>query len=161
MPFPALAADRPVAPPPRTVHPTRANAPMNLLHRSTVTLGACCGFFALTLAHASHAAAPAAAPTKPGSTPAATAKPGPSPVAPAIAALVKEYQTSFKEKKGEGLREKCDYFASDKPDGVTPDVILAALDKPIPGAADSRAEAYVKWQLLSGIPGKFPDELKA
>src|SRR4051812_21118948 len=131
---------------------------MNLLHRSAVTFGVCC-CFALAGANPARGAAPAAAPAKPAPTPAA--KPGPSPVAPAITALVKEYQTSLKEKNGEGLREKCDYFASDKPDGVTPDVILAALDKPIPGAADPRAEAYVKWQLLSGIPGKLPDELKA
>jgi hypothetical protein len=131
---------------------------MNLLHRSAVTFGVCC-FVAWS--GVTRAAAPAAAPVKPGSTAAAPAKPGASPVAPAITALVKEYQTSLKEKNGEGLREKCDYFTSaEKPEGVTPEAIVAALEKPIPGAADARAEAYVKWQLLSGIPGKFPDELK-
>ena len=132
---------------------------MNLLHRSAVTLGVSC-FFAIATT-ATRAAAPAAAPTKPGaSTPAG--KPGASPVAPAITALVKEYQTSLKEKKGEGLREKSDYFSTgEKPEGLTPEVILAALEKPIPGATDARAEAYVKWQLLSGLDGKFPDALKA
>jgi len=131
---------------------------MNLLHRSAVTLGVSC-FFAIAATAAPAAAAPAAAPTKPGaSTPAG--KPGPSPAAPAITALVKEYQTSLKEKNGEGLREKCDYFSTgEKPEGLTPEVILAALEKPIPGAADPRAEAYVKWQLLSGLDGKFSDAL--
>lgn len=130
---------------------------MNLLHRSAVTLGVSC-LFAIA-ATSARAAAPAAAPTKPGaSTPAG--KPGPSPAAPAITALVKEYQTSLKEKNGEGLREKCDYFSTgEKPEGLTPEVILAALEKPIPGAADPRAEAYVKRQLLSGLDGKFSDAL--
>jgi hypothetical protein len=134
---------------------------MNLLHRSAVTFGVCC-CFALASTSTTRAAAPAATPAKP-TKPAAPppAKPGPSPVAPAVAALVKEYQTSLKEKKGEGLREKCDYFTSaEKPEGVTPEVILAALEKPIPGAGDARAEAYVKWQLLSGVAGQFADELK-
>ena len=62
---------------------------MNLLHRSAVTLGMSC-FFALAATTSARAAAPAAAPVKPGSsTPAA--KPGPSPVVPAVTALVKEY----------------------------------------------------------------------
>jgi hypothetical protein len=122
-------------------------------------LGALC----LALTAAGAAPAPkAAAPTA--AKPAAPTKPGASPVAPAIAALQKEYQSSLKEKKGEGLREKCDYFAGgEKPEGLTPEVILAALEKPLtgPAAGDARAEAYVKWQLLSGVDGKFPDGLKA
>jgi hypothetical protein len=37
------------------------------------------------------------------------------------------------------------------------------LEKPLTGkdAGDARAQAYVKWQLLSALGGKFPDELKA
>lgn len=85
---------------------------------------------------------------------------GPSPVLVAQQALLKEYAAAKKEKAGEGLREKCDYFATDKPEDVTPELILAALERPTPGA-DARADAYVKWQLLSGVVGRFPDNLKA
>jgi hypothetical protein len=90
---------------------------------------------------------------------AAPVKPAASPVPAAVAALLKEYQSVMKEKKGEGLREKCDYFTTSPADGVTPELILAAIEKPI--GSDPRAEAYVKWQLLSGFQGKFPDPLKA
>lgn len=85
-------------------------------------------------------------------------KPAGNPVQLAAAALLKEYQTVMKEKKGEGLREKCDYFTTNKVEGLTPEMILAALEKPI--SSDPRADAYVKWQLLSGV-AKFPDSLKA
>lgn len=91
---------------------------------------------------------------------AAAAKPAGNPLQPAITALIKEYQAGAK-KNGEGLREKCDYFASGKPEGTTPEVVIAALEKPVPGASDSRVEAYVKWQLLSGIDAKIPDDLVA
>jgi hypothetical protein len=91
---------------------------------------------------------------------AAPAKPSPaaSPLQPAVAALLKEYQAAAGDKGG-ALREKCDYFAKGKPEGVTPENVVAALEKPV--ASDGRAEAYVKWQLLSALEGKFPDELKA
>jgi hypothetical protein len=82
------------------------------------------------------------------------------PVVDAAKALLKEYQTIMKEKKGEGLREKCDYFGEKKPEGVNAETVLAVLEKPIPGATDPRAEAYVKWQLLSGVDGKFSEALK-
>jgi hypothetical protein len=82
-----------------------------------------------------------------------------NPVQLAAAALLKEYQTVMKDKKGEGLREKCDYFTTNKVEGLTPELILAALEKPI--SPDPRADAYVKWQLLSGAPSKWPDALKA
>ena len=134
---------------------------MNFLQRSVVTLGAAClALSAGAAAPAQRAGAPAAG--APAAKPSA-GRPGPSPVAPAILALQKEYQKSLKEKDGAGLREKCDFFAGGKPEGVTPEVILAALEKPLtgPGAGDARADAYVKWQLLSGIDGKFPEELKA
>jgi hypothetical protein len=109
------------------------------------------------------------------------AKPAVSPLQPAITALLKEYQTAMtaaasatpkpadkdkekaKPKPGAvdtgGLRDKCDYFARGKPEGLTPEAIVAALEKPV--SADARAEAYVKWQLLSGLDGKFPEELRA
>ena len=81
------------------------------------------------------------------------------PVQIASAALLKEYQTVMKDKKGEGLREKCDYFTQNKVEGLTPELILAAIEKP--SSPDPRADAYVKWQLLSGVGPKFPDTLKA
>lgn len=86
-----------------------------------------------------------------------SAKPGANPVQPAVTALLKEYQEAMK-KNGEGLREKSDYYATNKPEGVTPETILAVLERPI--GSDGRAEAYVKWQLLSGVEAKFSDELK-
>jgi hypothetical protein len=86
------------------------------------------------------------------------AKPGASPLQPAITALLKEYQASLPE-KGAALREKCDYFAQARPEGLTPEVVVAALEKPV--STDPRAEAYVKWQLLSGVDGKFAEPLKA
>ncbi|MDB5322545.1 MAG: hypothetical protein JWN40_4176 [Phycisphaerales bacterium] len=117
---------------------------MKLVNRSTVaTLGVI-----WALACASSSTLQAAPP----------AKPGVSPVQPGIVALMKEYQEAMK-KNGEGLREKSDYYATNKPEGVTTETILAALEKPI--GTDQRAEAYVKWQLLSGVESKFPDELKA
>lgn len=115
---------------------------MQLVHRLALI-----SVIAGALAGASHAlAAPAA-------------KPPTSPVQIAAAALLKEYQTVMKDKKGEGLREKCDYFTQNKVEGLTPEIIVAALEKPI--SPDPRAEAYVKWQLLSGAGPKFPDTLKA
>lgn len=81
---------------------------------------------------------------------------GVSPLAPVITELTKEYQAAAK--KGEGLREHCDYFAKNKPADVTPEVLLAALEKPV--NSDMRIDCYVKWQLLSAIPGKLSPELK-
>ena len=106
------------------------------------------------LAQAPRPAAPAA-----GATSAAKKTDG-GPVAEAAKAILKEYQTVMKEKKGEGLREKADFFGEKKPEGVNAESVLAVLEKPIAGA-DARAEAYVKWQLLSGVGEKFPEELKA
>src|SRR5690349_4479514 len=101
---------------------------MNLLRRSVVTLGALC------LAVGAGAAAPAPRTAAPTAGRPAANKPGASPLAPAIAALQKEYQTSLKEKKGVLPREKCDYFATaEKPEGLTAEVILATLEKPLTG----------------------------
>jgi hypothetical protein len=113
---------------------------MRLVNRSMVVLGMIC---ALAASPALRAAPPA--------------KPAASPLQPAIVALLKEYQEAAK-KNFEGLREKSDYFAKNKPTDVTPEVVLAALERPI--GTDPRAEAYVKWQLLSGVETKFPEELK-
>ncbi|HEY7116774.1 MAG TPA: hypothetical protein VH475_09320 [Tepidisphaeraceae bacterium] len=122
---------------------------MTYLLRSVVTSGV---LFAIVCAPSVvWAAAPAGGAT-------ASAKPGASPTAPAVTALLKEYQAAVKSKDGKGLREKSDYFAQNKAEGLTPEVILATLEKPV--STDPRAEAYVKWQLLSGVDGKFPENLK-
>jgi hypothetical protein len=117
--------------------------------RWAVTFG-----LAVTISGAELRAAPPATPAKPSS----SAKAPASPVAPAIEALLAEYQTAMKEKNGEGLRTKCDYFSSkNKPgEGVTADAILAELTKP--QSDDARADSYVKWQLLSGLPEKFAND---
>src|SRR5690242_8897685 len=111
---------------------------MKIFHRLAFTI-------TILWAFASTRALHAAPPTKP------TA----SPAQPAISALLKEY----KDKKGEGLREKSNYFQENKTEGITPEVIVAALEKPV--SPDARTEAYVKWQLLSGVEAAFPEELKS
>lgn len=86
-----------------------------------------------------------------------------TPLTPAITALTTEYaeQQKAKQKKDgeEKLRDKSDYFGKDKPAGVTPEIVIATLEKPV--SPDARADAYIKWQLLSAIEGKFPDNLQA
>lgn len=74
----------------------------------------------------------------------------------AVVALTKEYKEAIKDKTPK-LREKSDYFPNPAPAEITPDAIVAALEKSI--GSDRVAEAYVKWQLLSAIPGPFPAEL--
>jgi hypothetical protein len=92
-------------------------------------------------------------------TPAKPAAPDPKSIAAvnaAAAALVKEAQAAFKEKEPK-LRDKSDYFGAMPPPEITPEAVAAVLEKPI--YSDRRIDCYVKWQLLSGVPGKFPDEL--
>ncbi|MEZ0265758.1 MAG: hypothetical protein ACAI43_13595 [Phycisphaerae bacterium] len=97
--------------------------------------------------------------------PAAPARPVPLKPAERMAvqtaanALLLEYGKAMKEKKGELPREKSDYFPEAKPAGVTPETVLDGLAKR--HSSDPRADAYVKWQLLSGISGQFPPELKS
>lgn len=88
---------------------------------------------------------------------AAPTKPPASPAAPAVAALLAEYQAAMKDKKEDSLRSKSDYFQKEKNSAITPELILAELEKQI--STDGRADSYVKWQLLSGIDGHFSDAL--
>ncbi len=88
---------------------------------------------------------------------AAPTKPPVSPAAPAVAALLAEYQAAMKDNKEDSLRSKSDYFQKEKNAAITAELILAELEKPI--STDARADSYVKWQLLSGIDGHFPDTL--
>ena len=73
-----------------------------------------------------------------------------------IQVLTKEYAAAMKEKIPK-LREKSDYFPSPAPPEITPDAVLAAMEKSI--GSDRAAEAYVKWQLLSAMPAPFPAEM--
>jgi hypothetical protein len=84
-------------------------------------------------------------------------KPKGAILAPAIAALQKEYQAYLKDPKANRIRTKSDYFKDHPNADVTPEVVVKALEASVSGGAGT--EAYVKWQLLSAIPGKFPDEL--
>lgn len=76
-------------------------------------------------------------------------------LAQATQALLKEYQAHAKDPKSAKLREKCDYFTQNKSADVTPDFVIKGLEQSV----SRDAEAYVKWQFLSGLSGKFPDEL--
>jgi hypothetical protein len=78
----------------------------------------------------------------------------------AAAALAKEAQAGLSDSGAATkpkLREKSDYFGATPPAEITPEAVVAALDRSQSG--DPRVDAYVKWQLLSGVPGKFAPEL--
>jgi hypothetical protein len=97
--------------------------------------------------------------------PAAKANSAPDPksiaaVNAAAAVLVKEAQAGLSESGAATkpkLREKSDYFGATPPAAITPDAIVMALDRT--QSSDARVDAYVKWQLLSAVPGKFATEL--
>jgi hypothetical protein len=92
--------------------------------------------------------------------PAATQKTKPGmAVSAAVAALVKEYQAYSKDPKATPLREKSNYFIENPAPDATPDLVVKALEGSVGGGSGAGGEAYVKWQLLSAIPDKFPDEL--
>jgi hypothetical protein len=78
-------------------------------------------------------------------------------VTTAAATLVKEAQAGFAP--GGKLREKSDFFGETPPPEITPDAILTVIEKS--QNSDPRIDAYVKWQLLSGVSGQFPPELAA
>jgi hypothetical protein len=78
-------------------------------------------------------------------------------VALAVAALQKEYQAYLKDPQAATIRTKCDYFKTNPSDEATPEAIMKGLEGSVAGGPG--VEAYVKWQLLSGVAGKFPDDL--
>jgi hypothetical protein len=110
--------------------------------------GVCC----LTLLLLTTTTVQAADKAKPATATAPTTSPAKLNSLPtAIAALSQEFKSGK-------LREKCEYFGKTPPPDLTPESVLQTLERPIPGA-HRNAEAYVKWQLLSGVPGKFTDDL--
>src|SRR5881227_1730799 len=86
------------------------------------------------------------------------AKPGMA-VNAAVAALVKEYQAYAKDPKASPLREKSNYFIENPAPDATPELVVKALESSVGGGSGAGGEAYVKWQLLSAVPDKFPEEL--
>jgi len=104
---------------------------------------------------AADAPAKTAAAEKPAVAPATPKRP--VNLAPQVAELQKEWQANQKDPKASKLRAKPDYFKEHPNPEVTPEAIIKALEGGVAGGPG--AEAYVKWQLLSGIPGKFPDDL--
>jgi hypothetical protein len=75
----------------------------------------------------------------------------------AIAALTKEYKAHLKDPKTAKARDKSNYFKENPSPEVTPESVLKGLETSVTGGP--AVEAYVKWQLLSGVPGRFPDDL--
>jgi hypothetical protein len=75
----------------------------------------------------------------------------------AIVALQKEYQAYAKDPQANKIRAKSDYFKENPAPDATAESILKALEGSVAGGPG--AQAYVKWQLLSAVPDKFPDDL--
>lgn len=78
-------------------------------------------------------------------------------VTAAVATLQKEFQAYAKSPKGNKIREKSDYFKLNPSPDATPETILKALESSVSGGY--LVESYVKWQLLSGITDKLPEDL--
>jgi hypothetical protein len=93
--------------------------------------------------------APAAAPAR---TPAEARKAADAAVKAAIAELTKEVQAKQKSPQQFKLRTQCDYFKTRKSPDLTTDAIVIAVTHAI--STDAFADAYIKWQLLSGIATK-------
>ena len=74
----------------------------------------------------------------------------------AIVALQKEVQAHVKDPKI-ALREKCNYFTENPSPNLLPEAIVQALGSKV--SSDPVADSYVKWQLLSGVSGKFDEQL--
>jgi hypothetical protein len=83
----------------------------------------------------------------------------PGPVIPqAIAALTREYQAYLKDPKANTIRDKPDFFTISPSPEATPENIMRGLEQSV--SSNKEIEAYVKWQLLSGIPARFPTDLE-
>jgi hypothetical protein len=67
----------------------------------------------------------------------------------AVAALSAEYAQSRRSPSNTPLRAACDYFVEHPAGELPAEVIVAALLAP---GGDARQTAYIRWQLLSGMP---------
>src|SRR5690242_19189559 len=101
----------------------------------------------------------AAAAPRPKPAPAAKPRGASTTLAAAIITLQMEYQAYEKDPRSHTIRTKSDFFAEHPAPDATPDAVMKALEGSVSGGAG--VESYVKWQLLSAIPGKFaPERLK-
>ena len=75
--------------------------------------------------------------------------PAAAAVRAAVVTLTKEYDQYLRNAAGAAVRETSNYFKDTHDDTVTPDAVIAALQS---RGGDPRTSAYVKWQLLSGLP---------
>jgi hypothetical protein len=76
-------------------------------------------------------------------------------VADAVQKLTQDYKAAW---KSDGvLRSESDYFGKTPPPELTPEKVVAAIAKPV--AADAGLDSYVRWQLLSAVPGPFDEKL--
>jgi hypothetical protein len=93
------------------------------------------------------------------SVPASSGAAGPPDAKNAEAAVQAAATQLVKEADGGKLREASNYFTKniERLDEVTPEAILAALERK--HSQDLRVDSYVKWQLLSGMPGKIDQKL--
>ncbi len=86
--------------------------------------------------------------------PSSTQPVAPSPRSPdellqeAIDLLLQEFEAG--QKGGQPLRQTSDYFNDLAPGDLPEDAVLRALGRRV--SSDPRATAYVRWQLLSGLP---------
>src|SRR5438045_2517767 len=74
-----------------------------------------------------------------------------------VAALVKEIETYLKDPKQGKLRDACDYFKENPSADVTQEQVVGVLEKSV--GRNDLVNAYVKWQVLSAVPGKFDVKL--
>ena len=73
----------------------------------------------------------------------------------AVAALNKEFDAYLRNPTTASLRTSCNYFGDHPSADVNAEAVVPALTTPVAG--DTRAAAYVRWQLLSGLPAKIDD----
>jgi hypothetical protein len=76
----------------------------------------------------------------------------------AIEILTREYQEFLRRPSSSALRTQSSYFREHPAPELPPDAIVAALLQP---RGDPRLQAYIKWQLLSGLPDLLDDKLAA
>jgi hypothetical protein len=76
---------------------------------------------------------------------------------PALKTAVEKLTADYKElvKTGGEFPEAADYFKRSPAPDLTAEQVIAAMEKSVPG--DTAQQAYVRWQLLSGIEGQVTD----
>jgi hypothetical protein len=78
------------------------------------------------------------------------ADPGAAAVRAAVQTLAKEHEQFLRNPAGgTGVREASDYFKENPDPAVTAETVIPALQS---RGGDPRTSAYIKWQLLSGLP---------